>query len=172
MKRVAKGLAAFVLVACKGSTTTEASPAPPPPSSVPARTAPEPPDAASVATATPIGDWERVTEPYKGMVIRIRASGDVLEGAVLTPSPRTETPQLACQASLWKAGEHYLRLQENKGSIVVRDWGLTAGVCRHADAKGNASARLESEELVLEVTRGAGGGAKTPVAQRWRRRAP
>lgn len=173
------------VVACRGSATTErdAAPAPASASASSARATPDPPDAtpdppdatpppvdSGVAGTTLLGDWERVTEPYKGMVIRIAASHDVLEGTVLTPSRLASTPALACQASLWKAGEHYLKVQEMRasarGSIVVRDWGFTGGVCRHADAKGRVEARLEEGELVLDVTR---GGAGPPVAQRWRR---
>ena len=160
---------ALLLAACKSSAKSEpdAAPAPSAPSA-PSGKASAPPEtpSAAPAPATLAGDWERVTEPYGGLVIRIGASGDVLEGTVLTPSRRMETPALACQASLWRAGEHYLKLRENQGTIVVRDWGLTAGVCRHADAKAKVEARLDAANLVLAVTR---NGAKAPVEQRWKR---
>lgn len=168
----ARAFALLVLAACRGSASAERDGSPAA-GAARASTTPDVPDAMAAtaspdaAPAVPVGDWERVTEPYKGMVIRIVASGDVLEGTVLTPSRLSTTPQLACQASLWRRGEPYLKLQEDKGSIVVRDWGLTAGVCRHADTKAKVEARLESGELVLAVTRGGASGG--PTAQRWRR---
>ena len=65
------------------------------------------------------------------------------------------------------------------GTIVVRDWGVTGGVCRHADTKAAVVARMPDDpagDLVLEVTRGHRGSSEhsehieqKSVQQRWRR---
>jgi len=144
--------------------------------------------AADGAPPNPIfGEWERATEPYKGMRVAIR--GDAPAHAVVTaPPPVTQervsaqarsTPaavaktQLECQRSLWKPGEELVTGIAAAGggafdaTILVRDWGFT-GACRHADSHAPARLAISAEgELTIDVTRG-----KTAVTQRRNRVGP
>lgn len=175
-------MALVVLDACKtqaDGTALDASATAPsvPPSASASATAALPP-----APHHPLaGEWERQSEPYKGMRVSIR--GEMPSSAVVTQpsSPGTgagaesnavRRAQLACQRSLWKPGEVLLSgLRPSgdrtwEGTIVVRDWGL-AGQCRHADSRAPARITIEGvDELAIAVTRG-----KT-VTQIWRRVAP
>ncbi len=128
------------------------------------------------------GEWERQSEPYKGMRVSIR--GEMPSSAVVTQPSSLGTgagaesnalrrAQLECQRSLWKPGEvlvsglHASGERAWEGTIVVRDWGLTAGTCRHADSRAPARITIAGkDELAIAVTRG-----KT-VTQIWRRVAP
>jgi hypothetical protein len=134
-----------------------------------------------------LGEWERATEPYKGMRVAIR--GDAPAHAVVTaPPPVTQeriaaqarsTPaaiamkQLECQRSLWKPGEELVTgIAAASGgtfdaTFLVRDWGFT-GTCRHADSLAPAHLVVSAEgDLTIEVTRG-----RTAVTQRWNRIGP
>jgi hypothetical protein len=136
-----------------------------------------------------LGEWERQSEPYKGLRISIQSGADGMKGVVTTPPPVTEerlakraaktsrraaNAELVCQRSTWNAGEAYLSSVARAGKkvggpgftarAVVRDWGL-APRCQHRDVA--TSARLEladTSTLVVWVTR---PGASTPVEQRW-----
>ncbi len=126
-----------------------------------------------------LGEWERQTEPYKGMRVAIRTVTP-LHVVVTTPPPVTPErlssqarsapvakAQLECQRSLWKAGEELVN-DARPGSdggfdatIVVRDWGFT-GTCRHADSRAPARLAVRPDgALTIAVTRG-----KT-VTQEW-----
>jgi hypothetical protein len=147
------------------------------------------------------GTWRRMTEPYKGLVIRIQGSDARLDAVVTEPPPVTDARiaaqaaeiapkghgeaalppghahrplalhQLECQRSLWRSGERYLediRSAEggHAGTVVVRDWGLTNGVCRQADSHARARLELVGEEgLMISVER-PGVPAKK---QEWKR---
>ena len=149
---------------------------------------PTPAPAPDSAPPNPIfGEWERATEPYKGMRVAIRADAPA-HAVVTAPPPVTQeriaaqvrsTPaavakaQLECQRSLWKPGEELVTGIAPAGvgafdaTILVRDWGFT-GACRHADP--HAPARLVvavDGELTIDVTRGT-----TTVAQHWDRIGP
>src|SRR5262249_35844644 len=139
----------------------------------PATPAPAPPP--DSAPPNPIfGEWERATEPYKGMRLAIREDAPT-HAVVTAPPPVTQeriaaqapsTPaaiaktQLECQRSLWKPGEEFVTGIAAAGvgafdaTILVRDWGFT-GVCRHADSHAPARLVVSAEgELTIEVTRG------------------
>ena len=73
--------------------------------------------------------------------------------------------QLECQRSLWRVGEELITgIHAGDGTILVRDWGLTAGTCRHADSHAPARLAVIDGALTIDVTRG-----KTTVSQRWTR---
>jgi hypothetical protein len=130
-----------------------------------------------------VGEWERQTEPYKNMRMRVAIRPDMR--AVVTASPPVtqeriaqsrSTPaaiakvQLECQRSLWKPGEDLLTNGRAVGdgvfeaTILVRDWGFT-GTCRHADSHAPARLTIAADRtLSIEVTRN-----KTTVTQRWTR---
>jgi len=120
--------------------------------------------AAALAPLTIFGEWQRDTEPYRGMRIEIRAEAPGV-ATVTRPSvvddrdPRKR--ELACQESLWKKGDVYV----SDGTIVVRDWGLVGGVCRHQDTRAPAQLTLGEHglSLLIAVKRG-----KT-VVQTWTR---
>lgn len=151
-------------------------------SALPAASAPPAPPSASAAPRPPAhplqGEWERQSEPYRGMRVSIR--GDSPSSAIVT-QPSTvgadanalRRAQLECQRSLWKTGEVLvsgLRPSGERaweGSIIVRDWGLTSGVCRHQDANAPIRITLSGDDaLAFSVTRG-----KT-VTQTWKRVGP
>jgi hypothetical protein len=124
----------------------------------------ETPEAAAppAAPATTVGEWERETAPYVGLRIAIDDSG---VGKVTRPSTNDpKNPELACQASLWKAGDAYLQ----NGSVVVRDWGVVGGRCEHRDTRATTTIALADGggTLVMSVKRG-----KT-TDQTWSRVAP
>lgn len=164
-------MALLVLDACKTQAdgpTIDASVATPVPP--PAATAALPPPPRTIE-----GEWERQSEPYEGLRIGFR--GETPSSAIVTqPStvPSAEPnalrrAQLGCQKSLWRPGDVLvsdLRPSGERaweGTIVVRDWGLTSGVCRHQDAKATARITLSGDDsLALSVTRG-----KTTVTQQW-----
>jgi hypothetical protein len=74
--------------------------------------------------------------------------------------------QLECQRSLWKPGDVLVTDFDGvKGTIIVRDWGLTGGVCRHQDTKADADFIGEEKDLLLVMVK----RGKTPVAQSWSR---
>lgn len=163
------------LDACKtqaeGAAVDASLPLPVPPSS------PAPATAALRPPASPLeGEWERQSEPYEGLRVSIR--GEPPSSAIVTqPSSRASgdanalrRAQRECQRGLWKPGDVLVSgLRPSgegawEGTIVVRDWGLTAGTCRHADARAPARlTRVGDDELAIAVTRG-----KT-VTQRWKR---
>jgi hypothetical protein len=131
-----------------------------------------------------IGEWERLTEPYKGTRAAIRSDGHTTRMVVTAPPAVTEErlalqarsapgalakAQLECQRSLWKAGDELIAEIRPDGehafaaTILVRDWGFT-GTCRHADSRARAGLSVSSAgELSIAVSRG-----KT-VTQQWRR---
>jgi hypothetical protein len=139
------------------------------------------------AAPNPIfGEWERRTEPYKGMRVAIRSAAPT--AAVLTASPPVtqerisfqarSTPaaiaraQLECQRSLWKPGEQLITGVRAVGervfeaTILVRDWGFI-GTCQHSDSHAPAHLVVSPEgELTIDVTRG-----KT-LTQHWVRVGP
>jgi hypothetical protein len=130
------------------------------------------------------GEWERRTEPYKGMRIAFRADAPT-EARVTAAPPVTQErlsnearsapmavakARLECQRSLWKPGDELIAGVRDAGTgafdatIVVRDWGFT-GTCRHADSRAPAHLVVSPDgDLTIEVTRG-----KTVVAQQWTR---
>jgi hypothetical protein len=134
-----------------------------------------------------VGEWERATEPYKGMRVVIRADAPA-HAVVTAPPPVTQdriaaqarsTPatiartQLECQRSLWKPGEELVTAIAPAGvdafdaTILVRDWGV-AGACRHADSHAPAHLVVSAGgELTIDVTRG-----KSAVTQHWNRVGP
>jgi hypothetical protein len=130
-----------------------------------------PPPAPSVARAVPTidGEWERATEPYQGMRIAIRDDrGVVTRAPPAEPRSGLSKAQLECQRSLWRAGEDLITgLHDADGKILVRDWGYTAGTCRHADSHAPAHLAIVDGALDIDVTRG-----KTTVTQRWNRAPP
>lgn len=74
--------------------------------------------------------------------------------------------QLECQRSLWKPGDVMVTgFDGASGTMIVRDWGLTQGVCRRRDTKVRADfIRPDPDVLALSVWRG-----NTPVVQEWTR---
>jgi hypothetical protein len=110
------------------------------------------------------GEWERATEPYQGMRIAIRGeSGVVTRAPPAEPRSGLSKAQLECQRSLWRIGEELITgLHEGDGKILVRDWGVAAGTCRHADSRAPARLAVVDGALNIDVTRG-----KTTVTQRW-----
>ncbi len=115
----------------------------------------------------------------------------LFDGIVTTPPPPSAErisadagtkAQLECQAKLWKVGETVIDMRPpakalaagawstgdhpRNATILVRDWGLTGGVCRHADSRAPAELSLsdDGKELVIKVTRG-----KTVATQAWSR---
>jgi hypothetical protein len=126
-----------------------------------------------------VGEWERQTEPYKGMRIKISsepaaaAESAIVTRASLVPEGRTgaQRAQLECQRSLWKSGDALVTGIRRaaggyEGTIVIRDWGFS-GQCRHADSRASARMTVDGDDrLVVAVTRG-----KT-VTQEWTRVRP
>jgi hypothetical protein len=149
---------------------------------------PTPAPAPDSAPPNPIfGEWERETEPYKGMRVAIRE--DAPAHAVVTAAPpvtqeriaaqahstsaAVAKTQLECQRSLWKPGEELVTGIAAAGggafdaTILVRDWGFT-GACRHADSHAPARLSVSAEgQLMIDVTRG-----KAAVTQHWNRVGP
>lgn len=115
------------------------------------------------------GEWERATEPYQGMRIAIHGeTGVVTRAPPAQPRSGLSKAQLECQRSLWHAGEELITgLHEADGKILVRDWGVAAGTCRHADSHAPAHLAVGDGALNIDVTRG-----KTTVTQRWIRVTP
>jgi hypothetical protein len=116
------------------------------------------------------GEWERQDEPYVGMRMEIRAGatqGIVTRSSTVPPGAKNKA-QLECQRSLWKPGDVLVTdLDHGKGTIIVRDWGLTGGVCRHRDRKATADFIFGDENnLVLGVDVGRSGAV---VTQAWYR---
>lgn len=101
------------------------------------------------------------------MRIEIRegsSKGVVTRSSTVAPDAKNKA-QLECQRSLWKPGDVLLTLDGAKGSIIVRDWGLVGGVCRHQDTKASVVLIGEDEDdVIFSVTRG-----KTTVKQDWAR---
>jgi hypothetical protein len=118
--------------------------------------------------STIYGEWERQSEPYKGMRVAFREgeSNALVTRSSTVDATAKNKAQLECQRSLWKPGDVLVsEMTVAGGTIVVRDWGLTSGVCRHQDTKARAVFIFEEEDhLLLTVTRG-----KTPVTQEWSR---
>jgi hypothetical protein len=127
--------------------------------------------AAAVPAARPstvYGEWERQSEPYKGMrfVLRPRETKAIVTRSSSVDADANNKAELECQRSLWKRGDVLISdFGGQRGMIVVRDWGLTAGVCRHQDTKAQADFIFaDPDVLVLTVTRG-----NKRVAQEWTR---
>jgi hypothetical protein len=171
----------LALSACR-SQADRTGPAPSGPSAIPAATVGATVDAVdagrdaagetTVVVPAPrpcliCGEWERQSEPYKGMRITIRegaASGVVTRSSTVDAGAKNKA-QLECQRSLWKPGDVLLTMNDAGTAIVVRDWGLTGGVCRHQDSKAEAAFIFaDPDVLALTVTRG-----KTRVVQEWTR---
>ena len=163
----------LALVACK----TQASDAP---------ALEAPPDALVVDAAPPApraleptleGEWERSTEPYKGLRIRVRGDDPAVatvsrSSVVGTERNPVRRAHLECQRSLWKPGDALVTgihpVQgggggEWEGTILVRDWGFS-GTCRHKDTRAPARITRKADgDLAIAVTRG-----KT-IVQEWKR---
>jgi hypothetical protein len=124
------------------------------------------------------GEWERETEPYKGLRMSI-PSGRITRVPVVTDERLAARggnargkAELDCQSASWHTGETYLSDLASDGPkayrarAVVRDWGLAPN-CQHRDASGAAHIDvMDSRTLDMMVTR---QGSKTPVTQRWSR---
>ncbi|HVH45682.1 MAG TPA: hypothetical protein VM925_25180 [Labilithrix sp.] len=134
-----------------------------------------------------VGEWERRTEPYKGMRVTFGDQELATRAIVTTAPPVTEErlasqarsaprtvakAQLECQRSLWKSGEEVLSGIHPAGdaafeaTIIVRDWGF-AGTCRHADSRAPARLAISPDgQLSITVTRGKA------ITQQWARVGP
>jgi len=146
----ARVLGLLALIACKTQAIDTDAAAPPPPV-VDARVEAPPPK------PTIFAEWERRSDPYKGM--RIRVAED--EVALVTRSSVGN----ACQQSLWKPGDTVL----SGGLIIVRDWGVVQGKCEHRDTKAPAKLSLSEDgaTLTIAVTR-----AGKTTNQEWSRVTP
>ena len=92
----------------------------------------------------------------------------VTRSSTVDPAAKNKA-QLECQRSLWKPGDVLVSdFSGAKGTIIVRDWGLTQGVCRHHDTKAEADfVNPEADLLALTVWRG-----NEPIVQEWTRVTP
>jgi hypothetical protein len=118
--------------------------------------------------STIYGEWERRSPPYKGLRIALvegESNARVTRSSTVDAAA-TNKAQLECQRSLWKPGDVIITgVTAGGGSVVVRDWGVTQGLCRHQETKARAAfIRADDDNLIVAVTRG-----KTTTNQEWSR---
>ena len=163
------GLASLTACRSQADPRVMDASAPPPPSAVPSAVPSVAPSTTPSAANTVVSDeWERRSEPYVGMRVALRPTERkvVVTRSSIVDSAGKNKAQLECQRSLWKPGEVLVTDYDGvRGTIIVRDWGLSGGVCRHQDTKASATFIYEERDnLIVSVTRG-----KSMVNQEWSR---